>query len=166
MIEAVARVAAELGVSSAEVALAWVRSRPAVTSTLIGARTLEQLRSNLASLEVTLAPEQLAALERAVGTITRLPRRHPRRARADARLRRHDRGRRRAPDVAGAARELSPLLSSPWEPRPGESNAVRDGHLVVSAPSLASSCCWARHERTVFSVLGNLDAALQQHATV
>ena len=60
VIEAVARVAAELGVSSAEVALAWVRSRPAVTSTLIGARTIEQLRSNLASLEITLAPEQLA----------------------------------------------------------------------------------------------------------
>jgi hypothetical protein len=33
-----------------------------VTSTLIGARTIEQLRSNLASLEITVAPEQLAAL--------------------------------------------------------------------------------------------------------
>jgi aryl-alcohol dehydrogenase-like predicted oxidoreductase len=63
IIEAVARVAAELGVGSAQVALAWVRSRPAVTSTLIGARTIEQLRSNLASLEITLAPEHLAALE-------------------------------------------------------------------------------------------------------
>jgi aryl-alcohol dehydrogenase-like predicted oxidoreductase len=63
VIEAVARVAAELGVSSAEVALAWVRGRPAITSTLIGARTVEQLRSNLASLEVTLAPEQVAALD-------------------------------------------------------------------------------------------------------
>jgi aryl-alcohol dehydrogenase-like predicted oxidoreductase len=63
VIEAVARVAAELGVSSAEVALAWVRGRPTINSTLIGARTLEQLRSNLASLQVTLAPEQLAALE-------------------------------------------------------------------------------------------------------
>jgi aryl-alcohol dehydrogenase-like predicted oxidoreductase len=62
VIEVVARVAAELGVGSAEVALAWVRSRPAVTSTLIGARTIEQLRSNLASLEITLAPEQLIAL--------------------------------------------------------------------------------------------------------
>ena len=62
VIEAVARVAAELDVSSAAVALAWVRSRPAVTSTLIGARTIEQLRSNLASLEITLAPEQLAVL--------------------------------------------------------------------------------------------------------
>ena len=63
IIEAVARVAAELGIGAAQVALAWVRSRPAITSTLIGARTIEQLRSNLASLEVTLAPEQLAALE-------------------------------------------------------------------------------------------------------
>jgi aryl-alcohol dehydrogenase-like predicted oxidoreductase len=64
VIEAVARVAAELGVSSAEVALAWVRSRPAITSTLIGARTIEQLRSNLASLELTLTPEHLAALNK------------------------------------------------------------------------------------------------------
>jgi aryl-alcohol dehydrogenase-like predicted oxidoreductase len=62
VIEVVAGVAAELGVSSAEVALAWVRSRPAVTSTLIGARTIEQLRSNLASLEITLVPDQLTAL--------------------------------------------------------------------------------------------------------
>jgi aryl-alcohol dehydrogenase-like predicted oxidoreductase len=63
VIEAVGRVAAELGVGSAEVALAWVRSQPAITSTLVGARTIDQLRSNLASLEITLAPEQLAALE-------------------------------------------------------------------------------------------------------
>ncbi len=63
VIEAVARVAAELDVGSAEVALAWVRTQPAITSTLIGARTLEQLQSNLASLQVTLSPEQLAALE-------------------------------------------------------------------------------------------------------
>ena len=63
VIEAVAQVAGELGVSSAEVALAWVRGRPAITSTLIGARTLEQLRSNLASLDVTLSPDQLATLE-------------------------------------------------------------------------------------------------------
>ncbi|MCW2919065.1 MAG: putative enzyme [Actinomycetia bacterium] len=63
VIDAVARVAAEIGVGSAEVALAWVRSRPAVTSTLIGARTVEQLRANLASLDITLAPEQLAALD-------------------------------------------------------------------------------------------------------
>jgi aryl-alcohol dehydrogenase-like predicted oxidoreductase len=63
VIDAVARVAAELGAGSAEVALAWVRSRSAVSSTLIGARTIEQLQSNLASLEITLAPEHLAVLD-------------------------------------------------------------------------------------------------------
>lgn len=63
VIEAVARVAGELGVSSAAVALAWVRGRPGIGSTLIGARTLEQLRANVSSLDVTLAPEQLAALD-------------------------------------------------------------------------------------------------------
>jgi hypothetical protein len=40
-----------------------VRSRPAVTSTLIGARTVEQLHANLASLEITLTPEQLTTLD-------------------------------------------------------------------------------------------------------
>jgi aryl-alcohol dehydrogenase-like predicted oxidoreductase len=63
VIDAVARVAAEIGVSSAAVALAWVRSRPTVTSTLIGARTVEQLRSNLSSLDISLTPEHLAALD-------------------------------------------------------------------------------------------------------
>jgi aryl-alcohol dehydrogenase-like predicted oxidoreductase len=63
VIDAVAQVAAEIGVGSAEVALAWVRSQRAVSSTLIGARTVEQLRANVASLEVTLTPEQLGALD-------------------------------------------------------------------------------------------------------
>jgi aryl-alcohol dehydrogenase-like predicted oxidoreductase len=62
-IEAVAQVATELGVSSAQVALAWVRGRPGVSSTLLGARTLEQLQANLASLDVTLTPEQRDTLD-------------------------------------------------------------------------------------------------------
>jgi hypothetical protein len=48
---------------------------------------------------------------RAFDAVARLPRRHHRRARADARLRRRDRGRRRAPCVGDAAGQLSPLLS-------------------------------------------------------
>jgi aryl-alcohol dehydrogenase-like predicted oxidoreductase len=63
VIDAVVRIAAELGVGSAAVALAWVRSRSAVTSTLIGTRTIEQLRANLASLEVTLTSDQLSVLD-------------------------------------------------------------------------------------------------------
>ena len=87
VIEAVARVAAELDVGSAEVALAWVRSRPAVTSTLIGVRTIEQLRSNLASLEVTLGPTS-SPRSSGLSASAQLPGRQQRGSRADARLRR------------------------------------------------------------------------------
>ncbi|MFD9741409.1 aldo/keto reductase [Umezawaea sp. NPDC059074] len=63
VLDVVARVAADLGVGAAEVALAWVRGRSAVSSTLIGARTVEQLRANVSSLGTTLAPEHVAALD-------------------------------------------------------------------------------------------------------
>jgi aryl-alcohol dehydrogenase-like predicted oxidoreductase len=47
----------------ARVALAWVRSRPGVTSTIIGARRISQLEDNLKSLDITLTPDQLAKLD-------------------------------------------------------------------------------------------------------
>jgi diketogulonate reductase-like aldo/keto reductase len=47
----------------ARVALAWVRLRPGVTSTIIGARRLSQLEDNLKSLEVTLTPAEIAHLD-------------------------------------------------------------------------------------------------------
>ena len=45
-------------------ALAWVQARPGVDSTIIGARTLEQLDQNLAGLDVQLAPQHVEALDR------------------------------------------------------------------------------------------------------
>ena len=45
-------------------AIAWVQQRAGVTSTIIGARTLEQLDANLAALDVKLTPEQAAVLEK------------------------------------------------------------------------------------------------------
>jgi aryl-alcohol dehydrogenase-like predicted oxidoreductase len=65
VIDALERVAADAGVSMAAAALAWVRSRPGVGSTLIGARTQEQLESNLDSLSVTLTSEQVRDLDEA-----------------------------------------------------------------------------------------------------
>jgi aryl-alcohol dehydrogenase-like predicted oxidoreductase len=50
-------------VSAAQVALAWMRDRPAVTSLIIGARTDEQLSDNLAAAELTLSGEETARLE-------------------------------------------------------------------------------------------------------
>jgi len=63
VIDKVIEVSKAVGTTPARVALAWVQSQPAVSSTIIGARTLEQLDDNLAALDVKLAPEHLAALD-------------------------------------------------------------------------------------------------------
>ena len=64
ILDELARVAREIGATSAAVALAWVQSRPGIASTIIGARRLDQLDQNLAALDVTLTPEHIAALDR------------------------------------------------------------------------------------------------------
>jgi aryl-alcohol dehydrogenase-like predicted oxidoreductase len=69
--DVVGEVAAELGVSRAQAALAWTLVNPAVTSPIIGARTAEQLADNLGALDVEFAPEQLARLEAAGTAATR-----------------------------------------------------------------------------------------------
>jgi aryl-alcohol dehydrogenase-like predicted oxidoreductase len=51
------------GVSVARVALAWVRSKPFVTSTIIGAKTLEQLNDNLQAVSLTLTQDEIATLD-------------------------------------------------------------------------------------------------------
>jgi aryl-alcohol dehydrogenase-like predicted oxidoreductase len=64
IVDELQRIARELGTSPAAVALAWVQNRPGVASTIIGARRLDQLEQNLSALDVTLTPEQAAALDR------------------------------------------------------------------------------------------------------
>jgi len=63
VIDAVQKVAEDRGVSMAEVALAWVTGRPGVTSTILGARTLSQLETNLRSAQLKLIAAETAALE-------------------------------------------------------------------------------------------------------
>lgn len=63
VIDALNDIAAQLGASAAAVALAWVQGRPAVTSTLIGARTMTQFEANLAALELTLSSEARTELD-------------------------------------------------------------------------------------------------------
>jgi aryl-alcohol dehydrogenase-like predicted oxidoreductase len=60
---AVGEVAAELGVTSAQVALAWTLLNPAVVSPVLGARTPAQLEDNLGALDVVFTREQVARLE-------------------------------------------------------------------------------------------------------
>jgi len=63
IVDELQRVATELDTSIARVALAWVVAQPGVGSTIIGARTLDQLEQNLGALAVTLTPAQLARLD-------------------------------------------------------------------------------------------------------
>jgi aryl-alcohol dehydrogenase-like predicted oxidoreductase len=65
VIDAVQKIAEEREVSTAEVALAWVTARPAVTSTILGARTMEQLETNLRAAGLHLTGEETAALDAA-----------------------------------------------------------------------------------------------------
>ncbi|MGA2551487.1 MAG: aldo/keto reductase [Burkholderiaceae bacterium] len=51
------------GVSVAQIALAWLLAKSHVSSVIIGARTIEQLRDNLAASKLKLAPEDVDALD-------------------------------------------------------------------------------------------------------
>jgi aryl-alcohol dehydrogenase-like predicted oxidoreductase len=61
--EAVVRIAAELGRTPAQVALAWLRTQPGTIVPIVGARNAAQLRDSLASLDLALSPEHLARLD-------------------------------------------------------------------------------------------------------
>ncbi|MGE0097436.1 MAG: aldo/keto reductase [Hydrogenophaga sp.] len=63
VVDAVASVAAARGVPRAQVALAWVASRPGVTAPIIGASRPAHLQDALAALSIQLTPDEVAALE-------------------------------------------------------------------------------------------------------
>ena len=58
----VAAIAKEIGRSSAQVALCWLRHRATPVIPIIGARKIEQLKDNISSLEVQLSTDQLVRL--------------------------------------------------------------------------------------------------------
>ena len=65
VIDAVQEIAEDRGVSMAEIALAWVNDRPAVSATILGARTLGQLETNLRAAGLHLSAAETAALDAA-----------------------------------------------------------------------------------------------------
>jgi aryl-alcohol dehydrogenase-like predicted oxidoreductase len=62
-IDELVRVGEAHGVSAAQVALAWTLGRPAVTSVIVGARTDEQLKDNLAAADLVLTAEERKRLD-------------------------------------------------------------------------------------------------------
>ena len=73
IVQALRPIAKAHGVSAARVALAWVRSKPFVTSTLIGAKTLDQLNDNIEAVNLTLTAEEIAALDAVSADRSRYP---------------------------------------------------------------------------------------------
>ncbi|MFF4412462.1 aldo/keto reductase [Streptosporangium sp. NPDC001559] len=63
--DVVKEVAAGKGATPAQVALAWTLLNPAVTSSIVGARTLKQLEDNLGALELRLTEDEVTALDEA-----------------------------------------------------------------------------------------------------
>jgi len=63
VVDAVERVARERGVTMAEVALAWLLSRPGVTAPIVGATKPDHLEAALRAVDLDLTVEEVAALE-------------------------------------------------------------------------------------------------------
>jgi aryl-alcohol dehydrogenase-like predicted oxidoreductase len=63
VIDRAAEIAAQRGVSTAQVALSWLLHKPGVTAPIAGATRLEHLEDALAAEQLSLSDEELARLE-------------------------------------------------------------------------------------------------------
>jgi aryl-alcohol dehydrogenase-like predicted oxidoreductase len=82
-IEVAVAIGEEHKVSAAQVALAWLVAKPAVTSVIVGARTTEQLRDNLAAADLQLSAQEIAQLDAVSGEPLRYPYWHQAKTSAD-----------------------------------------------------------------------------------
>ena len=64
IIDVLNAVAAEQGVTGAQIGLAWLLTRPTVSTVIMGGRTTEQFSANLKAAEVKLTADQIARLEK------------------------------------------------------------------------------------------------------
>jgi aryl-alcohol dehydrogenase-like predicted oxidoreductase len=65
VLDAVRKVAEGRGVSLAQVAIAWLMARPAVSSVIPAARSTDQLTGNMAAAGLTVTPEETQLLDEA-----------------------------------------------------------------------------------------------------
>ncbi|MFB9910375.1 aldo/keto reductase [Rhizobium paknamense] len=73
VIESLKTIAARHSASAAQIALAWLLSRPVVTSVIVGIKKPEQLADNLKAFDIKLSDDDLKALDE----VSRLPARYP-----------------------------------------------------------------------------------------
>jgi aryl-alcohol dehydrogenase-like predicted oxidoreductase len=63
ILEAIAPIAKAHNCSAARISLAWLLTRPVVTSVIIGAKRLEQLQDNLAAADLKLSADEIRILD-------------------------------------------------------------------------------------------------------
>jgi aryl-alcohol dehydrogenase-like predicted oxidoreductase len=73
ILDVVAPIAARHQVSAAQIALAWLLAKEAVTSVIIGAKKLSQLDDNLKAIDVNLTDEDIKALDEGSGLAPEYP---------------------------------------------------------------------------------------------
>ncbi|MFP5041092.1 aldo/keto reductase [Parasediminibacterium sp. JCM 36343] len=73
IIDVLAEIAKQHNVSVAQVSLAWVRQQPGITSTIIGAKNINQLKDNLKSIDIILSAEELEKID----AMSALPKEYP-----------------------------------------------------------------------------------------
>ncbi len=117
IIAAVGRIAEARGVTRAQVALAWLRSKPVVCAPLVGANTTTQIDDAVASLDVGLSGEEITALEASYTPRYRLPGR------------------------VGRRRDAEDPRSSPWLRRPVISRRGQQPGRSEGASSMHAGAC-------------------------
>jgi len=73
IIDELKAIAKEVKSTPAAVALAWLLAQPAVSSVIIGARTVDQLKQNLAAAAITLSIEQIQRLDHVSASLNNKP---------------------------------------------------------------------------------------------
>ena len=63
VVDAVDQVAAARGVAMAQISLAWVLSKPAVSCPIVGATMLKHLQDAVAALDIKVTDDEIQALE-------------------------------------------------------------------------------------------------------
>jgi len=64
IVDVVADIASDRGISRAQVALAWVLSRPGVTAPIIGATKPHHLTDAIAAVDITLSDDEISRLDK------------------------------------------------------------------------------------------------------
>lgn len=69
-----AKLAQEIGVTASQLAIAWILTRPDVTSAILGATNVEQLQENIKAADLQIPPEIVARIEELYPLVDVMPR--------------------------------------------------------------------------------------------